>query len=412
MTHWMLKEGKPQDVGMDASRIEGIRKLAAKWVDGGQTPSLVLLAARRGTIVLHDAWGVRRPEDKTPTLKRDSIFPLSSCTKPITAAAVMCLVEDGLIGLNRPIIDYIPEWDVPGVQWLEEAKVVDLLCHTGGLDDLMLGASVQQAAVGSPTVPPAGPGQHPRINERIRLAAGAPLAYRPGTALLYSNFGFNLLGDIIRRVSGQPFWQFVQSRIFEPIGMRDSSYLFPAELRERRVYRQPGMPGTQPVPGFHGGVDSSEYDALDLGAGGAASTALDMAVFMQMLLNGGIYNGKRVLSPASVTAMTSSQVDHSIPWKVVQIVPQTGKRVEVEFEGGGYGFGMYLFKDGDRFSANGSLVSDRAFGHQGFAGAYFWADPESELVGVYLGVVPRLVHDQPQSNADLFMNVVHAAVIG
>jgi len=272
MTHWILSEGKPEDVGMDASRIDRLRKLAAAWVDRGQTPSLVLLAARRGTIVLHEAWGVRRPEDKTATLKRDSIFPLASCTKPITAAAVMCLVDDGLIGLNRPIVEYIPEWDVPGVQWLEEVKVVDLLCHTAGLDDLALGAFVQKAAEASPIVPAAGRGQHPKINERIRWAAGAPLAHRPGSAVLYSNFGFNLLGDIVRRVSGQAFWQFVQSRIFDPLAMHDSSYVFPAEQRERRVYRLPGMPSTQPVPGLHGGIDSPEYDALDSGSNGAAST--------------------------------------------------------------------------------------------------------------------------------------------
>jgi CubicO group peptidase (beta-lactamase class C family) len=411
MTVGILKEGKPQDVGMDPARIDRLRKTAASWVDRGDTPSLVVLAARRGTIVLHEAFGVRRPEDRTPTLRRDSIFPLSSCSKPLTAAAVMCLVEDGLIGLNRPVIDYVPEWDVPGVQWLEEMKVADLLCHTGGIDDLALGAFVQKAAAASPSVPPAGPGQHPRLNERIRLAAGAPLVCRPGSAMLYSNFGFIVLGDIVRRVSGQPFWQFVESRIFAPLGMRDSSFVFPAELRERRVYRQPGMPATQPAPGFHGGLDSPEFDELDFGSGGAASTARDMAVFLQMLLNRGTYEEKRVLSPAGVRAMISPQVDHSIPWKMTMVVPQTGKLVEIEIKGGGYGFGTFLFTQGDRFGTNGSLVSRRGFGHMGYAGAYFWADPESELVGVFLGVVPRLMRDLAYRNSDLFMNAVQAAVI-
>jgi CubicO group peptidase (beta-lactamase class C family) len=411
MTERILKEGRPQDVGMDPARIDRLRKTAAGWVDRGDTPSLMLLAARRGTIFLYEAFGVRRPEDKTPTLKPDSIFPLASCSKPMTAAAVMCLVEDGLIGLNRPFVDYVTEWDVPGVQWLEEAKVADLLCHASGIDDLALGAFIQKAAARSPTLPPAGPGQHPKINERIRWAAGAPLAHRPGSAVLYSNFGFILLADIVRRVSGQAFWQFVQSRIFNPIGMRDTSYVFPPELCERRVYRTPGMPGTQPVPGFHGGGDSPDFDAIDLGSGGAASTARDIAVFLQMLLNRGAYGGTRVLSPAGVRAMTSPQVDHSIPWKMTLVVPQTGKQVEVEFRGGGYGFGMFLLTEGDRFSANGSLTSSCAFGHVGYGGAYFWADPETEIVGVYLGVVPRLVRDLPARNADLFMNAVHGAVI-
>jgi len=117
----VLKEGPPESVDMDAVRLERLKKLAAGWVASGELPSLCVLVARRGTIVLHEAFGVRRPEDKTPTLKRDSIFTIASCAKPITAVAVMCLVEDGLIGLNRPFIEYVPELDVPGVPGLEEA---------------------------------------------------------------------------------------------------------------------------------------------------------------------------------------------------------------------------------------------------------------------------------------------------
>src|SRR5215468_8522155 len=282
MTSPALQDGAPQKVGMDPERVDRVRKLAAGWVERGDTPSLVVLVARRGVIVLHEAFGVRRPEDTTPTLARDSIFTLASCSKPITAAAVMCLVDDGLIGLNRPFVDYVPELDVPGVEWLEEATVADLLCHTSGIDDLALGAFIQAAAERSPELPPAAPGQHPSLGKRIHLAAGAPLARRPGTAMVYSNFGYNLLGDIVRRVSGQPFWQFVRARLFKPLGMRDSHFVLPPELRGRRVYRAPGMPGTKPSPGLHGGADSPEYDELDTGAGGAASTARDLALFLQM----------------------------------------------------------------------------------------------------------------------------------
>src|SRR5215468_12558261 len=121
---------------MDPERVDRVRKLAAGWVEKGETPTLVVLVARRGVIVLHEAFGVRRQEDTTPTLKRDSIFTVASLAKPITATSVMCLVEDGLIGLNRPFIDYVPEFDIPEVQWIADAKVADLLCHTAGFDDL------------------------------------------------------------------------------------------------------------------------------------------------------------------------------------------------------------------------------------------------------------------------------------
>src|SRR6267142_3176687 len=102
MTTYVLQEGAPQDVGMDPARIQRLRQLVGEWVQRGDSPSVVVLVARRGVIVLHEAFGVRRPEDTTPTLKLDSIFPLASIAKPFTAAAVMCLAEDGLLGLNRP----------------------------------------------------------------------------------------------------------------------------------------------------------------------------------------------------------------------------------------------------------------------------------------------------------------------
>ncbi len=403
-----LRQGTPEDVGMDPVRIGRLRELVVSWVENGDTPSVAMLVARRGVVVMHEAFGVLRHGDPTPTLKPDSIFPLTSCSKPLTAAAVMCLVDDGLIGLNRPFIDYIPELDVPEVEWLAEARVADLLCHTSGFDDLELANFVAAASGRSPELPPPAPGQHPVINQRIRLAAGAPLARRPGTAMLYSNFGYNLLGDMVRRVSGLPYWQFVRSRLFEPLGMHDSYFVLPPELRERRVYRAPGMPATEPAP-IHRGIDSPEYHELGLGAGSAASTARDLAAFLQMLLNRGSYGGRQILSRASVAAMTRPQLDDSIP--AIMPLFRNGKRLYVEFHGGGYGYGLFIFGEGDRFGANGSLNSLSAFGHVGYGGAYMWADTEREVVGIYLSVSPRFIRDMAVINSDLFQNAVNAAIV-
>jgi serine-type D-Ala-D-Ala carboxypeptidase len=410
MTTYVLQEGAPQDVGMDPVRIQGLRQLVADWVKRGDTPSVVILVARRGIIVLHEAFGVRRPQDTAPTLKLDSIFPVASIAKPLTAAAVMCLVEDGLIGLNRPFVDYIPELDVPEVQWLAEAKVANLLCHTAGIDDFELGAFIDGAAKRSPDVPPPGPGQHPKLNTMMRLSPGAPLRWRPGSACVYSNAGFNRLSDIVRRVSGQPFWQFARSRLFEPLGMHDSYFVLPPALRERRVYRAPGMPATEPNPMF-AGIDSPERDELDLGSACASSTAKDLAVFLQMLLNRGSYNGRRILSAASVAAMTRHQVDRTIPWIFPWINPATGERVDVKLSAGGYGYGLAIFGEGDRFRANGSILSLQAFGHIGNGGTCVWADPVHEVVGVYLSVSPRLHRGMHTTNSDLLQNAVHAAIV-
>ena len=410
MKNFELREGVPEDVGMDPARIRRLRDLVGGWVKSGDHPSVVVLVARRGVIVLHEAFGVLRHGDNTPTLKRDSIFPVSSCTKPITAAAVMCLVEDGLIGLNRPFIEYVPELDVPGVEWLVEARVADLLCHTAGFDDLELGAFIAAAAQRAPELPPPASGQHPALNKRIRLAAGAPLTRRPGTAMIYSNFGYLLLGDIVRRASGQPFWQFVRSRLFEPLGMQDSYFVLPPALRERRVYRAPGMPATDPNP-MYAGIDSPELDEIDLGHTGLASTARDLAVFLQMLVNQGAHGGRQILSPASVAAMVRHQVSSSIPWVMPLINPTTGKRKEFEFRGGGYGYGLFIFGPGDRWKPNGALASLSAFGHAGYPSCQIWADPEREVVGIYLSVSPRLHRDFPVGNQDLFQNAVYGAII-
>jgi CubicO group peptidase (beta-lactamase class C family) len=396
---------------MDPVRLQRLRELVAGWVTCGDTPSVVALVARRGVVVLHEAFGALRHSDTTPTLRCDSIFPLGSCSKPITAATVMCLVDDGMIGLNRPFVDYVPEWDLPEVEGLSDATVADLLGHTSGIDDFVVMDVILEAGKRSPEPPPPVPGQHPMINRVIRLAAGAPLARRPGAAMLYSSFGYILLGDIVRRLSGQPFWQFAQSRLFEPLGMRDSQFVLPPSLRERRVYRAPGMPATQATGPWARGIDSAESDEADLGSSGATSTAADLAAFLQMLLNGGSYGGRRVLSRASIAAMTRHQVATSVPWILPWISPRTGQRIDVDFSGGGYGYGLYIVGEGDRFRMNGALASQSTFGHVGYGGCYVWADPERDLVGVYLSVSPRLHREFFVMNADLFQNAVHAAVI-
>jgi CubicO group peptidase (beta-lactamase class C family) len=394
---------------MDPAQMQKVRELLAGWVACGDTPSVVALVARRGVIVLHEAFGARRFGDTAPTLKTDSIYPIASATKPLTAAAVMCLVEDGLIGLNRPFVDYVPELDLSEVQGLADAKVADLLCHTAGFDELDLNAFVAAAAKRSPEMPASAPGQHPKISARIRLAAGAPLARRPGEAHLYSNFGYIVLGDIVRRVSGLPLGQFVRLRLFEPLGMCDSYFVLPPALRERRVYRAPGMPGTEPNPFAQGGIDSTEIDEIDHGAGGALSTARDLGVFMQMLLNRGSYGGRRILSAAGVAAMTRSQLAADIPRIMPRISPATGERTDIKLEAGGYGFGLFIYEI-SRFRPNGSLMSAKAFGHGGYGGVFIWADPEAEVVGIFLSVSPRLERDIPFTDADLFQNAVFAAI--
>jgi CubicO group peptidase (beta-lactamase class C family) len=130
-----------------------------------------------------------------------------------------------------------------------------------------------------------------------------------------------------------------------------------------------------------------------------------------MLLNRGSYGGRQILSRASVAAMTRHQVSTSIPWVMPRINPTTGKRMEFEFRGGGYGYGLFIFGPGDRWKPNGALASLSAFGHAGYPSCSMWADPEREVVGIYLSVSPKLRRDRPIGNQDLFQNAVNAAII-
>jgi serine-type D-Ala-D-Ala carboxypeptidase len=407
----MLREGTPEEAGMDPARVERLRELLAGWVACGDTPSAVACVARRGVIVLHEAYGVLHHGDTTPTLRRDSIFPISSCSKSLTAAAIMCLVDDGLIGLNRSFVDYVPELDRLEVEGLTSATVADLLCHTSGIDDPTATHFIGNTRGWTTEVPLPPPGRHPIINKIIHLMAGMPLGRPPGTAMLYSSFGYDLLGDIVRRVSGQPLWRFAQTRLFEPLGMHDSAYVLPPEARQRRVLRTPGVPGTAALSPWRPSIDSAETDALDSGASGASSTARDLAVFAQMLLNGGTYGDRRVVSRASVIAMTRPQVDTNIAWLMASVDPVTSERKDYKPNRGGYGFGLAVLAEGDRYRLNGSLASVSAFGHGGFGGTHFWADPDQDLAGAYFSVSPRMDRNTYFTNFDLFMNAVHAAII-
>ncbi len=130
-----LHYGTPEEAGMLAARIERVKQLAEGWVAEGQTPSLVILAARKGIIFLHEAYGRLTPEGHSPPLLIDSVFPMGPLTKPVTATAAMILVEDGLLGLNRPVVDYIPEICGKGAK---SVQVHHLLSHTSGYQEKSL----------------------------------------------------------------------------------------------------------------------------------------------------------------------------------------------------------------------------------------------------------------------------------
>jgi CubicO group peptidase (beta-lactamase class C family) len=383
-----LHTGTPKQTGMSAERIQHIKGLAESWVARGIHPSLVVLAARRGTIVLHEAFGRLGPEPDAPPLMPDTLFPLASITKPITATALMLLVEDGLVGLFRPVSEYIPEFVGEGKY---AVKVHHLLTHTSGLreEDVNRHAEAKKKSF---DFPPVDENQHPRIHERLWLGYDAPLWKPPGEEMSYCTFGYALLGEIVRRVSGRSLADCAEERIFRPLGMEDTCYTVPASLEPRIVRRAEGKPGAH--------LNTREAHETPAAGSGAYSTAMDMAVFGQMFLNGGVYGGTRILSPVSVAEMTRNQIPgisalwHA-PWGD-EFFPEAGW---------GLGWGI----SGNKKEA---LVSPKAFRHLGWGGVLLWVDPVYEIVGVFFSVdlMPEGV-EPSQWCGDLFEGAVTAAVI-
>jgi CubicO group peptidase (beta-lactamase class C family) len=388
-------------------RVAYARDLCARWVREGHTPTLGVCVARHGVIVLHEAFGVLGPGPDSPPLARDALFPVASITKPVTATLVMQLVEDGLLGLNRPAKGYLPEISGDGS---DEILVHHLLTHTAGypfvlaypfalMDPIMLEHVARKMQAGFEP-PPCPENQHPFIHQHLSFFWDAPRVARAGEVMIYSSHNYELLGEIVRRLSGRDLEELARARVFDPLGMHDSYYVVPAPESSRVVQRAPeiplGDPENQLVPCF----GSRRWQEAPYAGGALFSTARDLAVFGQTFLNRGRYGAARILSPAAVAAMTRDQV------------PGVGARLlDKVMERASWGYGWQVVSPTKWRYFDGSLQPLGTFGHSGAGGASIWIDPDHDLVGVYLEVTTRVNEDYDLLwNFDLFENAITAAV--
>lgn len=390
-----LHHGAPADVGMSAERLGHLYGLCAGWVERGIMPALQVIVARHGTIVLHGAWGHLGPEPDGPPLTVDAIFGIGSLTKLFTAAAVMCLVEDGLLGLTRPVQEYVPEFVGDAKA---EVMVHHLLTHTSGMRNADQDAYLR-AAIGEGRIAAPEPLPYLRDDELLHMRCGdallsAPLSTPPGQRMSYSNFGYRLLAEIVVRVSGQPVERFVQERILDPLGLTSTSYTgLPPERLDRLVRRARDVPWAI--------MNRPDLVAeFSWGYGATHSSGLDLATFSHLFLTGGVAGDRRVLSRASVAEMTRDQI------------PGLGGSWSGEtFRSVSWGYGWSI--QGDRKSPReGSLLSPSALVHTGIGMHLVWADPIYDLVGVYLSVAPRMATARKGDwCADLFLNATTAAIV-
>ena len=340
------------------------------YVDRGSIPGAVTLVRHKGEIVSLDAVGYQDIEAKKPMTK-DSIFQVMSMTKPFTGVAIMMLVEEGKIALNDAVEKLLPEFrgqmvmDVAadGKRTLRKPTraitVRDLMTHTSGM-----------------TGPPDGLKElYTRMDktlaEAVLVYSQTPLAFDPGTKWQYSNTGIATLGRIVETQSKMKFEDFLAQRIFEPLGMRDSHIFLPEAKQSRlaAVYRI-GDDGKL----HKSGAEILGGYSLDYRRGAKYSgpefalytTANDLANFYQMMLNDGVYGGKRLLSKASVKVMT---------------MVHTGDLKAGHMPGTAFGLTWEVV---NQPLGGQALLSEGTFGHGGAFGTHGFVDPKRSLVGVFL----------------------------
>jgi len=373
---------KPETVGLSAERLERIASTVQRGIDDKRIAGAVTLVARRGHVAWFKAQGMADREAGKP-MRPDTMFRICSMTKPITSLAVMMLYEEGRFLLDDPVAKYLPEFKNPKVlvkpasgapytiPATGEITIRDLLRHTSGItyqwnDDL--GPMYKDANVASGLLPYDG-----TIEDSTKRLAGLPLLFNPGEKFEYS-LGVDVLGRLVEVISGKPLDEFFRTRIFEPLGMKDT-YFYPPDGKLERLataytyYAEKGLSRFPDTPITEGPFTySADYPArgpkkLFSGGAGLVSTAADYMRFCQMMLDGGKVGNTRLLSRKSVELMTQDQLG----------------KISSD-QGFGLGFGVNGVK-----APLSELGSPGEYNWGGFFYTQFSIDPKEQMIVIFMG---------------------------
>lgn len=374
-----LPHGSPEEVGMSAEGLKKIDDLAQEYIDAGRIHGAVVGVTRRNKVVYMKTHGVLDDTTERPMTK-DAMFHMASSTKPVLGVAAMMVIEEGLISPHDEVQKYIPEFEgiqvavakesgekdvgkskskedfkkgkVPDFDLVDVDRpltVHDLLTHTAGLHTGGIGTVVSKLD---------RPGASDSLASWIPKVAAGPLDFQPGTRWAYSGtVGLDVVARIVEIVSGTPFNEFVQARIFEPLDMKDTHWIVP----EDKLARMPAMSNDKGP-----WIRSADYFS---GSIGLVSTARDYMHFEQMLANKGTLFGHRLLEPESVALMSTNHVGN--------LFNETAKGGS----GRGFGYAVGITVDPDQ-AEDGRTAG--AFGWGGAAGTMSWTAPEEELTVVYM----------------------------
>ena len=404
---------KPEEAGFSSARLGGISKLMQRHIEAKNFSGVVTLVARNGRIVHHEAHGLMDLEAKRP-MQKDAIFRIMSMTKPIVGTAILMMAEEGLVKLTDPVSKFIPEFSEQQVGMaipaapagrggaagrgagaapaggraggaaaeprfytvpVERAITVrDLLTHTSGL----VSGTISNREAGRVAATPTE-----TLADYLPRLGKVPLEFQPGTRWAYSAAaGFDVLSRIVEVASGMTIDQFMKTRLFDPLGMKDTSYILPkTSPRLAKLYARKGD-ALQPQAdaAFMNGIYFS-------GGGGLVSTAEDYLQFALMLVNDGELNGTRILSPRTVELMRAAFIPDTLPGRPA-----------------GEAFGLSVRVVTDPVARN-TWLSKGSYGWSGLYGTHFWVDPEQKIVGILMA------QTSPQGVREEFENMVMQALV-
>ncbi|MDX6383019.1 MAG: hypothetical protein QOK48_592, partial [Blastocatellia bacterium] len=352
-----LPSSPPAAVGMSAERLGQMDQAIAAAIAKKELPGAVVLVARHGRVAWRKAYGSRALEPQREVMTLDTVFDLASLTKIVaTATSIMILIEHGKVRLADPVVQFIPE--MKGGD-RDKITIEQLLTHTAGFAPDF---DLRERWTG--------------YDEALKRLYREPLRNQPGARFVYSDINYIALGEVVHRVSGQTLDQFARTNIFAPLGMRDTGFNPPGSLRSRIAPTEKrrgqmnylgdsddnsGAQGDQWLRGQVHDPTSFRMNGV-AGHAGLFSTADDLAIFCQMILHGGTYNGARILSPLGVAAMTRPRA--------------------IADNGSARALGWDV---ATTFSTNkGDLFPLGSFGHTGFTGTSMWLDPSSDSFVIFL----------------------------
>jgi CubicO group peptidase (beta-lactamase class C family) len=386
---------KPETVGMSSARLVRLDQvMKQRYVDGGHLPGMLVHVYRKGQLVHTGICGQMDIERGKP-MREDAIFRIYSMSKPITAVALMMLVEEGLIGLDDVVHGHIPAWRNLGVYasgmpslladappgflttpTLRPMKVVDLATHTSGLTyGFMMRSAVDAAYRRAKVTDRESPGG---LHGMIEQLAQIPLDFSPGTAWNYS-VAIDVLGYLVKKLSGMGFGQFLHARLFEPLGMNDTAFWVPSDKIERfSSCYQPDMKGGLKLQDDAWNSTYAKPPKLESGGGGLVSTAHDYLRFCRMMLNGGTLDGVQILSPKTVALFSQNYLPDG---REVADMALPGMFSESGYAGVGFSIGCGVNVNIAKTRLPGSL-GEYFWG--GAAATAFWIDPKEELTVVFM----------------------------